>query len=505
MRVSDTLPLVEPEPVRPPAPGWTTVMLAIVLSAALVVPCLWTDRIQAGDLSSHLYNAWLARQAAAGQLPGLEVRTVWTNVLGDLLLSTLLGPAGPVWTERIVEIFAVLVFFWGALFLLRQMAGTWPWMLAPFLAMLAYGLIFHLGFLNHYLSTGLCMWAAGLIWQPTAKRVAAAVGITLLAITAHAFAVLWIGAVLAYVAVWKVSGTWLRLALPAIGLAALLGLQTLIAAFFPFRWSLEDLVTIPGLAGITGVEQVWLFGPKYLFVVVGLFVLWTHLLLRRLDRPAFFTSPLVQLWVLHMAAYVLLPAAIKFPQYDLPLTYIPQRLSLLTALTLMMVVADVKVRRATLALSSALATVFFGLMYIDARAHSRVEEHLAQLIQTLPPDQRVVAAIAEPEMRIPGLLHAIDRACLDHCFSYGNYEPASKQFRLRVTRPNPFVADSITTVRDIEDGVHMVTAAEAPLYAVCPTFLDGIGLELRRLRQGERVCSFSIKSEPAVRVLIGER
>ena len=59
------------------------------------MPCFWLPRIQAGDLSSHVYNAWLAQLIAAGKAPGLSIHTQWTNVLFDLELSALwgLGPS----------------------------------------------------------------------------------------------------------------------------------------------------------------------------------------------------------------------------------------------------------------------------------------------------------------------------------------------------------------------------------------------------------------------------
>ncbi len=32
---------------------------AIAISAGLLIPCFWHRRIEAGDLGSHVYNAWL--------------------------------------------------------------------------------------------------------------------------------------------------------------------------------------------------------------------------------------------------------------------------------------------------------------------------------------------------------------------------------------------------------------------------------------------------------------
>src|SRR5262249_9665558 len=83
-----------------------------------------------------------------------------------------------------------------------------------------------------------------------------------------------------------------------------------------------------------------------------------------------------------------------------------------------------------------------------------------------------------------------------HCYSYGNYEPASRQFRIRVSGPNGVVAPDMMTVKEIEDGIHIVTKAEEPLYSICPCDADRYRICMRELHQGERVCGFSIPISP---------
>jgi len=51
-----------------------------VLSALLAVPCFWHRRIEAGDLASHVYNAWLGQLIEKGQAPGLYLVSRWDNV-----------------------------------------------------------------------------------------------------------------------------------------------------------------------------------------------------------------------------------------------------------------------------------------------------------------------------------------------------------------------------------------------------------------------------------------
>src|SRR5579863_9555238 len=90
-----------------------TIRFAAV-SAALLIPVYWHRRIEAGDLASHLYNAWLAQLIRQGQAPGLWIARQWNNVLFDLLLSWLGSAFGLRLAERIAVSLAVLTFFWGA-------------------------------------------------------------------------------------------------------------------------------------------------------------------------------------------------------------------------------------------------------------------------------------------------------------------------------------------------------------------------------------------------------
>src|SRR5688572_18008991 len=79
------------------------------ISVLLIVPCLWQPRIQAGDLSSHLYNAWLASEIRHGHIDGFEIVPVWTNVLTDWILMAAVPSVGAVWAGRLVAVPAVLI------------------------------------------------------------------------------------------------------------------------------------------------------------------------------------------------------------------------------------------------------------------------------------------------------------------------------------------------------------------------------------------------------------
>src|SRR5260370_27472413 len=69
-----------------------------LISFALWVPCFWHRRIEAGDLRSPAYNAWLAPLIEKAQAPRLYLAPPWYHVPFDLLrlnVSTAFGLPAP--------------------------------------------------------------------------------------------------------------------------------------------------------------------------------------------------------------------------------------------------------------------------------------------------------------------------------------------------------------------------------------------------------------------------
>src|SRR5690349_24819818 len=71
------------------------------VSLLVLLPVYWQPRVQAGDLSSHIYNAWLAQLIEAGRTEGLEIVRQTTNILFDLMLGGLLKVLGAELAQRI--------------------------------------------------------------------------------------------------------------------------------------------------------------------------------------------------------------------------------------------------------------------------------------------------------------------------------------------------------------------------------------------------------------------
>src|ERR1700734_2137049 len=105
------------------------------ISVLLLAPCFWHRHIEACDLGSHLYNAWLAQLIHRGQVPGLWISGQRTNVLFDLFLSSFGALFGLHAAERIAVSLSILIFFWGAFTLVAAASLRAPWFLAPIIAM----------------------------------------------------------------------------------------------------------------------------------------------------------------------------------------------------------------------------------------------------------------------------------------------------------------------------------------------------------------------------------
>src|SRR5215475_8487435 len=86
---------------------WTNVLY---ISAGLLLPCFWHRHIEAGDLGSHLYNAWLAQLIEKGQAPGLYLARQFSNFLFDFWLLHLANIFGFWLAEKIAVSVCVLIF-----------------------------------------------------------------------------------------------------------------------------------------------------------------------------------------------------------------------------------------------------------------------------------------------------------------------------------------------------------------------------------------------------------
>jgi len=447
-------------------------------SVLLLLPCFWQERIQAGDLASHIYNAWLVHLAATGQAKGLVVVSQTTNILFDWILSGLFRTAGAAAAQRIAVALAVSAFVWGAFRWLQAVSGRRPWHLFPALAMLAYGWVFHSGFFNFYLSLGLCFWALALAWNGTVRRWLAALPILALAWFGHNPPVLWAGSVLAYIFLaqrlppakrgWLLAG-WAAL-LTAVHFAIR---ATMLSQWYPRQVLLGS-----------GADQAWVFNDKYLLTLGGLALVFTLLLVELLLQKgwvAVVQSIPFQIWVQCVLLVAIIPTAMI--GHGLQAAFISDRMSLPAGVCLCALLAGVAPRRLHRIGLAIAALLFFGFLYRDERLLNRFEDRLERMVAQLPHGVRVVSAIDDPYLHVNALTHLIDRVSIGRCYSYANYEAPTGQFRLRVTGPNPFVATSYDDSWALQNGVYVVRDRDLPLYQI--TLDDNGQMVTRSLSAGQ--------------------
>src|SRR5271168_1795983 len=263
--------------------GWIAIPL---FSVVLLIPCFWQSRIQSADLSSHVYNAWLASLIQQGAAPGLWIAPQSNNVLFDLMLDWLFAHVGSDLAQRLAVSLSVLIFGWGAIFFIFRLADQRPasrnwWFAAPCVAMLAYGFIFYLGLFDFYLSMGLCLWYLAIFYGGSWRVRAMAAPILIAAWIAHPMPVAWALGMAAYVAAANRILPGRRPTLVIIGLAVLAATRYVLIYRYSCSWSLDQLTFI------TGANQIALFGLKYVLPFAGLLLLWAvslHHLIKRLGR-----------------------------------------------------------------------------------------------------------------------------------------------------------------------------------------------------------------------------
>ena len=433
------------------------------LSLLVLAPCFWHSRIQAGDLSSHVYNAWLIEQVEMRPVPGLAIVPQYSNVLFDLMLSNGMRLYGADSAQKIAVAACVLIFFWGSFAFVSTAAGRPVWWIAPCLAMLSYGWVFHMGFFNFFLSLGLCLFA--LSTRLTGRIALRISGLILLPIawTAHPLPVVW---ALGVVIVTKLAGHYPRVLFP-MGTAALIAMHFAIAGLYPTRWSWDQTTLM------TGADQLIPFGSAYTMVALCALLLATTVIwlrARHFGMAALFSSPDVQVLGLLSIAILAMPAAIWISDHRWPLGYLPERMSLTVAVMACVVLARGPVARWQAASCWILLAAYGMLLYGDTGVFNRLEDTVAAKVSGLNSGQRVIVAVSAPDTRANQLNHMVDRACVGHCFSYANYEPCSRSFRLRTTGRNYVVTANCDDSFAMQAGTYKVKADDPAIVQVnvCP-------------------------------------
>ena len=470
--------------------SWGTTLL---VSLVMLLPCVWQSRIQSIDLSSHIYNAWLASLIAQNQAPGLWLAHQANNVLFDLLLAGLLPYFGAAATQQIAVGLAVLVFSWGAILLISHRRPQNWWFVLPSVAALSYGFIFQVGFFNFYLGLGICFWYLALFFSGRWQKRLLITPLLALAWLAHPLPVLWAAGLALYTAVAERVPAPARLPLAGVAVVVLLGVHFWLRVAYHGVWSIDQAWFA------TGANQLLLFDRKYsvpyaLLLAAWVMMLWGLVKERRLR--AIVGDLMFQRWLLAAAAVSMIPAIITFPQYALPLSFVTSRLSLGAGVLLAALLAQVQPKRGEKVVLTLSALIFFGFVFRDAQKLNRIEDQLDVVVAQLPRNSRVIGFLRIPSKPIPPLLHAVDRACIGHCFSYASYEPSSRQFRVRVAEGSPIVMADYDDVASVETGEYVVKAGDLPVFLVYLCGPDRQQVCSHQLREGEVIDSVASVHEP---------
>jgi hypothetical protein len=442
----------------------------LIVSLLLLFPCIWHAHIQAGDLGSHIYNAWLGQLAQGGHAPGVYVARQWNNILFDVAVSNAARVFGWHAAELLVVSASVLVFFWGVFAFVATVIEKAPWTLVPCLAMLAYGYSFSMGFLNYYLSLGLACFGMAMFWRGGAGNWLTALLLSPLILLAHPIGFLWFAATIAYVLVWRFIPEFWRLILPALAIVGYLVLRAYLAnnPRFEADWRPDPFYWM------NGSDQLMIYGHRY-SILARIALAWgaicflpgfAQILRAGRERAKAFRLP-IELYLVALTAAAFVPENIRSELFAGWIGLLVSRLTSITAIFGLCVLGLIPLRKWQVAGFAACAAVFFFFSYRDTGAISRVESNAEALVAKLPFGTRIVPTVSAPEdWRVQFIAHSVERACIGHCFSYSNYEPSSGQFRVRVRPGSPIVTDSADKSEAMSSGDYVVGTEDLPLVSI---------------------------------------
>ncbi len=454
------------------------ILLFTLISILLLIPCFWHSHIQAGDLGSHTYNAWLAQLIHQGKAPGLYLVWQWDNILFDLMVYYLSKFVGFTLAEKLAVCLCSLAFFWGVFAFIQAAARRPPWLLTPVIAMLSYGYVFNMGYMNYYLSIGLGCLALALLW-PAKRRGLIVAGLLLpLTYLAHPLGVLLVLTVGAYRLVWPLLKGWTRIILPAISLVVFYAVHWIVLQHPELEGDWPD----PPLYQWNGADQFTVYGQRYgylsrviilLALLAVVFELWRSRSPKSsIEMRSAASGPtiwkdrwlLIEFYLISFCAMTLFPENLRPVPEGSWIGGIVTRLTLVSAIFALAVLGALRPRPWHLAAFSFCAAFFFVFLYQDTGFLDRLEKNSEAITQQLPFGTRVASSVYAPPGYRPMYMHLIDRSCIGHCFLLSNYEPSTLKFRVRVDPDgSPLVASTVDDSEALQFGNYHVQEDDLPL------------------------------------------
>jgi len=459
----------------------------LLITAVVLVPCFWHKSVEAGDLPSHTYNAWLAHLVAQGQAPGLYIQPRWNNILVDLTLEKLGALLGFIAAERVVVVLSVLIFFWGAFAFISAVSLRPPWYLVPAIAMITYGWTFYAGFMNFYVSLGLGFFAIALVWRGDRHHWWIAAILAALALLAHPLGFLCLIGLAVYLRLSDFLKGWARWALFVSAFLVVLCFHYYTLRLRPIYWHTKDFFVM------NGADQLLLFQAHYTKLVWAVVIFGSSCFVYGMVREwktsenKWLCRAPLELWAVLLFTAAMIPEVMWFSADPMPFALAISRLTSVTAVLGLCVLASVQPRLWHLVGFTICAGIFFFWTYQDTGVLNDMERQAEKLVSTLPYGQRVSETIiARRDSRLWFVNHIVDRACIEKCFTYENYQPPAKQFRVRVNSGSPIVTYSTKDSFDMEMGYYKVRPEDLPMNQIYQcTEKDLSRLCIRELSAGE--------------------
>jgi hypothetical protein len=369
--------------------------------------------------------------------------------------------------EKIAVSLGVLTFFWGAFALIAAATRRAPWRLSPLIAVFAFGWTFEMGFMNYYISLGLCFLALAAFLRFGNRGGLISLALIPLIWMAHPLGVMCLAGMGAYMVVAKaMQPRYHGYLLLAAGIF-LFGLRTFLARRYEVRWNV-----LARYFFFNGADQLVLYSGRYYL----LYLLFAALLVAALATAASGASrersfwkaceiP-VQLYLATGVASVLLPTRVAFPQYPAALSFLTPRLTSVSGVLACWMLSTLKPRKWLVGGSALLAAVFFIFLYSDTGTLNGLEERVERSLAALPAERRVVSDVELGENSRMVIEHIVDRACIGRCFSYDNYEPPSGLFRVRAAPGNSIVYVADKGGSAAESTEERVKALDPPVFEI---------------------------------------
>lgn len=426
--------------------------------AIAAAPSLFAD-FPAGDLHTHLYNAWLGNLVADGHVNGLWLAPAWTNSLISRGLAALLESLSPGAAEKVIHLALAEGFLWASFAYCRAVTrnGCWEWL--PAIAMLAIGWTFQAGLVNWFASAALSLAAAALLLHPgkAGLRLPLA-GVTLLvAATGNPFPPLWAGSSVALAMVHRRSPALGRRSLIVLssGIFVAGGVTVLLGRGAYARHQLYAL--------LGGADQLWVYDSWYAVLSGALLVIWGAAAIRLYQAPHPVLSAAMVVAIYSLVFVLAVPDAIIFPGYKVPAFYLARRGSLLAGVAVTAAMAQAQYSPRRTSLLACAAALWLALLAVDWSAMSRLQRNMDQAITTLPRGSRVVSAMGN-SLFDPALY----RSCTGRCFVWSDYQPSSGAFRVRAEVQNNFVVGRFEDYLALETGSYRLPELPFPVWEVAP-------------------------------------